>query len=809
MLVDDRIVVALKRPGAVTEAAPNAWLRRGFRTDAVEIAEGDHRVRISADGYAVVDRLRLLPDLEQGILAWTTSPEAWISTLAPQTLQVATTADAAELSARVSGPGLLTFDWNTRSRVSEPYVDFLLDGVRLHQLLSTASSPWSMKTDLPPGMHTCTFRIPLVRPFQIQNVKVTPGAPPLAASAASDPLFRWSNVGSHWVLEPDLLRAPVDGGSGNDELVALVPGFSFVSWPSDALAGRAKLRNGFPVHQPLSLGDRKGFLLDRADTWTMSWTSGSGGSDSFVRDVQVSPLVEVTVAEALEVPAGWTFSLPDDRKWHALKGIPGAFDSWVDGDALVTSVRDNESPSTVRAAIQGPTRSVFTWGAPEGLAEFGAGTFTRAGVGLLQYGNKIILARDPVTKPEHCILDFPAGLHECGWTGWPCYSLAVDNLGPAAGPGIAEVLEAPDLPWAVASASRDLTGQVEIVGGNDVLRVESPVAAGVYGQVATQVVGPALLHCRVRVAGVVDVILGSERTSIGSTDWRDMTFAIEETGLTHVAFAPSEDATLWLDAVRIEAAGPVPVAAGPAEAAGAANLAWEWVDGWKAANNPVVALDENGYAEGTFTIAAHPAAATLRVQGPGILGYRAYSTGDLRVRDGASELLGTVLPVFYWTSFRHLLGDGSHTVTFAANGLLRLDAVTWTPALATITKTNALSDADGDGVPLVLEHAFGMSDSMPDASVVHEGISSGLPSVDLTGTAGAPRLRLRYLQRHSGVRYIPEFADSLHGEWQAAPESSIRLIDSLNGLWSRYEAIDPAPPGRTNRFARVRVEIAP
>ena len=805
--VDAKVVLALKRSGAVTEAAADPWLRRGFRTEAVEIGAGSHRVRLSAGGHAAVDRLRLLPALEPGILHGSPSPGAWTSVLSPGTLQVTASGEVSNWTIRVSGPGLLALDWNTAPRFGEPFVELLLDGDRLHQLQSTVTTPWGLKTDIPPGLHSLTFRVPPVRPLHLMNVTLTPGTQPLAAAVASHPQLRWSNAGKPWQTTADGLVAPTSRAS-ESELAALVPGLSFVSWPADALSALAPLQLGFPVRPALVWGDRRGFLLDRRDPSALTWSPGSGVGPQNVRDVQPIPLTEVTPEDALELAGNWSLSLPDDGKWHALKGPRGTFESCVDGDALVTSIRDDETPSTVLALIQSPVRSVFTWSAPEGLAGYGAGEFLRAGVPLLQYGPKSVTARGAVSAAEHCFLEFPNGSHQCGWRGWRGHSLAIDNFGPSSGPSIADVLEAPGLPWAVTAPTRDLSNLVELQDGEDVLRVENSPAAERFGQVSTQVVGPAVLRCRLRSIGVVEVTVGSRRFDLRVSDWQDQSVIIEDQGLTRVSFAPTDDSTLWLDAVRVEAPVPFPVAASVSKAADASPLDWDWAPGWGPANNPVVALDETGYAEGSFANDTVPAA-TLRVAGPGFLSFRATSASDLIVKNGASTLLSIRGPIVYWTSFLHQVEEGAHTISFATKGLFRLDAVTWTPTLPPLAGDAALTDTDHDGVPLLLEFASGLSNNVPDASIFSTGASSGLPRVHRTAAPGDNRLRVEYLRRHTGVSYFPEFADSLIGPWQPAPESSIHLIDSLNGLWSRYEAVDPEPPGRSSRFARVRVVVAP
>ena len=806
--VDERIEVALKRSGPLTEAAADALMRRGFRTDAVEIAAGSHRVRISAGGYAALDRIRLLPALESGILQWTASPHTWTATVAPGILQVASAVGLSEWTARVAGPGSLTFDWNTKSFSGEPYVDALLDGERQHQLYSTKVTPWGMKTDLPPGMHTYTLRFPSQRPIQLSNIKVSPGAMPMAAAAASNQVLRWSNAGNPWQLGLDSLLSPASSGSDSD-LSALVPGLSWVSWPSDALPAWARLRSSGFFRTPLLQGNRTGFLLDRADTWLLNWYPGSAAGGQFVRDVQITPLGEVTPDQALEAPAGWDLSLPADRKWHALKGPEAAFDSFANRDALITSLRAGEVPSAVRALVQGPIRSVFTWSAPVGLAGYGGGEFTRGGAHLLKYGQRVDQYRETVTAPEHCIIDLPAGLHDCGWRGLSGYSLAVDNLGPAAGPGIAEVLGAPGIPWAMVASSRDLADQVEVVEGEDILRVESSTASQKFGQISAQITGPAVMHCRIRALGSVEAVLGSKTVRIPATDWRDLTLIIPDQGLTQVTLRPSVDTTMWLDAARFERADTAVLSASPAAAADAADLAWNWANGWKAANEADISLDKTGYAEGTFTSATTPVSTTLTVSGPGTLSFRAMVPGSLKVKDGTAVLMDSQRFIFDWTSYLFPLGAGTHIVTFAAEGPFRLDAVTWTPAIPQPTAGNAFTDSDGDGVPLLVEYAFGLSATAPDARLFTDGISSGLPNVDLVETEAGPRLRVQYPARYSGIRYIPEFSDSPGGGWQAAPAAAVRLVDSMNGLWARYEAIDPAAPARRSRFARIRVQVSP
>lgn len=152
-----------------------------------------------------------------------------------------------------------------------------------------------------------------------------------------------------------------------------------------------------------------------------------------------------------------------------------------------------------------------------------------------------------------------------------------------------------------------------------------------------------------------------------------------------------------------------------------------------------------------------------------------------------------------------LAADGSAQRTFLFNHALAPSYNAWAAGLPDPTPA---ADPDGDGIPNMLEYAFG-----GDPAVASQTMTSGAALVPVLGVSGASAslgfpVRDDALLR--GLSYVTEFSGTLASDsWSPTPPAGYALVDA---------AFDPAVPGfllRTvsfkandsRHFCRVRVEL--
>lgn len=122
------------------------------------------------------------------------------------------------------------------------------------------------------------------------------------------------------------------------------------------------------------------------------------------------------------------------------------------------------------------------------------------------------------------------------------------------------------------------------------------------------------------------------------------------------------------------------------------------------------------------------------------------------------------------------------------------------------------ADADRDGIPALIEHAFNLDLRVPDAGrqLGGPGSTSGLPLIrPIVDAQGQRRLRMEYLRRTgSGLSYVPEFSSSLNPDGWVAATHALE-ITPVNAEWERCVIDDyeftPSPPAR---FGRIGVRMA-
>lgn len=128
------------------------------------------------------------------------------------------------------------------------------------------------------------------------------------------------------------------------------------------------------------------------------------------------------------------------------------------------------------------------------------------------------------------------------------------------------------------------------------------------------------------------------------------------------------------------------------------------------------------------------------------------------------------------------------------------------PRLSTTVGALPNQDADGDGVPNLVEFAFGLSPNENDSDrtvLVSSLDASGLPSVIVSGASTS----LEYVRRNagalSGLTYTAQFGD-LTAPWTDAVGGTVTPVGD------RFErvSVTDSVSGSVRRFGRVRVSIA-
>jgi alpha-tubulin suppressor-like RCC1 family protein len=119
------------------------------------------------------------------------------------------------------------------------------------------------------------------------------------------------------------------------------------------------------------------------------------------------------------------------------------------------------------------------------------------------------------------------------------------------------------------------------------------------------------------------------------------------------------------------------------------------------------------------------------------------------------------------------------------------------------------SDADHDGIPALIEHAFNLNLRVPDAGrqLGGAGSTSGLPLIwPVADEQGKRHLRMEYLRRiGSGLNYVPEFSSSLDPDNWTAAMAKVK-ITPVSAEWERCVVDDTElTPSPAVRFGRIAV----
>jgi hypothetical protein len=114
----------------------------------------------------------------------------------------------------------------------------------------------------------------------------------------------------------------------------------------------------------------------------------------------------------------------------------------------------------------------------------------------------------------------------------------------------------------------------------------------------------------------------------------------------------------------------------------------------------------------------------------------------------------------------------------------------------------------GDGVSNLLKFASNLDATVPDVRrlTVGAGDTAGLPGGATVGGV----LRLEYLRRKAstnpGITYRPQFSGDL-GTWHDF--SAAETVSSIDATWERVVIDDVPPPGATERYGRLEIQLNP
>jgi uncharacterized repeat protein (TIGR03803 family) len=216
----------------------------------------------------------------------------------------------------------------------------------------------------------------------------------------------------------------------------------------------------------------------------------------------------------------------------------------------------------------------------------------------------------------------------------------------------------------------------------------------------------------------------------------------------------------------------------------------------------------------TFSVAtsATPTGYQWRRNGFNISGATAssYALNNVTSNDTA-----TYSVIVTWTEVAPSTVTGPVSQTSSAATLTVTDTFnSWSSRFFTPTElTNSqisgpAADADGDGVPNLLEFAFNLQPRIADRSVIVAGTStSGLPLIRLETINNQKVLTIEFVRRRAagspGITYHAEFNSDLTDPsgWS---ESGTATVTQIDDTWERVKVIDSLV-NQTKRLSRVRV----
>jgi len=154
------------------------------------------------------------------------------------------------------------------------------------------------------------------------------------------------------------------------------------------------------------------------------------------------------------------------------------------------------------------------------------------------------------------------------------------------------------------------------------------------------------------------------------------------------------------------------------------------------------------------------------------------------------------------------------TLIFAVGTTARWQGESFGAAqLADPAVSSLAADPDTDGIPNVLEYAFGTEPLQGGPIPTTEGL--GMPVFSLVNEGGTLYQTLTYPRRRAGSRLLPEvyqpwFSENLDGGWSAVGVTTTANNfppeqNALNALWEKVTSRRPVPGGAAKGFARIGI----
>ncbi|NDV61608.1 hypothetical protein G0Q06_04015 [Puniceicoccales bacterium CK1056] len=133
---------------------------------------------------------------------------------------------------------------------------------------------------------------------------------------------------------------------------------------------------------------------------------------------------------------------------------------------------------------------------------------------------------------------------------------------------------------------------------------------------------------------------------------------------------------------------------------------------------------------------------------------------------------------------------------------------TWIAGFPSLTGSNALAtgDPEKDGIVNLLEYAFNLNPTVPDAAALEINGASGLPRMELTTDGSESHLILEFVRRTNSSDLIEasEFSPAMDS-WGAG---SLITTTPISSEFERVLVQDPTGlSAGTSRFGRIRVEL--
>ena len=807
-------------------------------------------------------------------LAWTTGGTTpWIGipallngypNLLPQASVAASGPSDSWLETTLTGPGRLKFTaeltrpWNVSGVIS--FDGQAMQGVEWVQ----SNSPGKDFTLIvPPGPHTVRWALrsgsaPLPAPgvpavLSLRGVSYVPGtAVDPIAEALDAPALPWLIPGNAagWQLQTasttdgvDALRFTPPDLYSNSSLTTVLPEPSTVSVKVRAQGNRTL--SVFPVTAQPAWSDIP-IRFDAPQPQIVILPVSSTYNSTEPPLVELDQLrytpVPVSLGDALDAPGQvWETSSGTPFIGYATSSRGAAYD---EVDAVMA--RGGQAGAWLRTTVSGPARVSFR------QYQTG-GTFTLDGAAL---------PTPQSTGWNQVNFETGPGLHELRWEKSANELWAIDTFSAvplAPGTSLAEALDFPG-PWLISGPARPEVFLTDSSDGQDAV-----LSSGFTGWLGVEVTGPGrlefhnkgpwtanhplsplpLLEAGRRISrpgppgGWLNESELSRWPGIHPISWTRQVIGTippgrqflqwptgfsysefgERLGLDQVSFVPYAGSSLaeGLDAPALAFTS-----------GGDGNAASPW-SGWQAGSaaydgQDVVISGATPESWMDVTVPAGAGEVRLMARCPS----RTRNGGPLlTLRQGDANLTFPV-PAYWKQIVLPVSAAGPRTLRLGQtpSGDIWLDALTYVPATETFDQwladhglpagTLTDSDGDGDGIPLVLEYAFGLDASRPGQPDLGVPAEAGLPVFELVDRYNFwPPSRLiqcRYLRRTGGrgLQYEVLFANDPVAPLDDAARGDVTWITPLTNDWelvtvNDYSIPNDQRPGK--RFGRVRVTL--